>query len=151
MLRRQKHVLSQSTTPFACTLFGRHMQRLFGGSLLRRWPDYSSNICPPSLCRQNPSTVEVPKGPSRTKNSTESKFATGRRNRYGDRKTLRRALRSAWFYSHEDVNGEKLTVKKWWILGAVFFSRFTQSFSRFIRDINGEKTKHLVIDDLFHG
>ena len=38
----------------------------------------------------------------------------------------------------EDVNGEKLTVKKWWILGADF-SRFTQSFSRFIRDINGEK------------
>ena len=37
----------------------------------------------------------------------------------------------------EDVNGEKLTVKKWWILGAE-------------RDINGE-TKHLVIDDLFHG
>ena len=28
------------------------------------------------------------------------------------------------------------------------FSRFTQSFSLFIRDINGEK-KHLVIDDLF--
>ena len=39
----------------------------------------------------------------------------------------------------EDVNGEKLTMKKWWIFGADF-SRFTQSFSRFIRDINGEKT-----------
>ena len=39
---------------------------------------------------------------------------------------------------HEDVNCEKLTVKKWWIFGADF-SRFTQSFSRFIRDINGEK------------
>ena len=38
----------------------------------------------------------------------------------------------------EDVDGEKLTVKKWWIFGADF-SRFTQSFSRFIRDINGEK------------
>ena len=38
----------------------------------------------------------------------------------------------------EDVNGEKLTMKKWWIFGADF-SRFTQSFSRFIRDINGEK------------
>ena len=37
----------------------------------------------------------------------------------------------------EDGNGEKLTVKKWWILGADF-SRFTQSFSRFVRDINGE-------------
>ena len=50
--------------------------------------------------------------------------------------------------NQEDVNGEKLTVKKWWIFGADF-SRFTQSFSRFIRDINGEKKKHLVIDDLF--
>ena len=40
--------------------------------------------------------------------------------------------------THEDVNGEKLTVKKRWIFGADF-SRFTQSFSRFIRDINGEK------------
>ena len=49
----------------------------------------------------------------------------------------------------EDVNGEKLTVKEWWIFGADF-SRFTQSFSRFIKDINREK-KHLVIDDLFHG
>ena len=39
---------------------------------------------------------------------------------------------------HEDVNGEKLTVKKWWNFGADF-SRFTQSFSRLIRDINGEK------------
>ena len=52
-------------------------------------------------------------------------------------------------FCHEDVNGEKLTVKERWIFGADF-SRFTQSFSRFIRDINGEK-KHLLIDDLFHG
>ena len=48
----------------------------------------------------------------------------------------------------EDVNSEKLTVKNG-IFGADF-SRFTQSFSRFIGDINGEK-KHLVTDDLFHG
>ena len=40
----------------------------------------------------------------------------------------------------EDVNGEKLTVKKWWIFGADF-SRFTQSFSRLLRDINGDKKK----------
>ena len=40
--------------------------------------------------------------------------------------------------NQEDVNGVKLTVKKWRIFGADF-SRFTQSFSRFIRDINGEK------------
>ena len=38
----------------------------------------------------------------------------------------------------EDVNGEKLTVKKWWIFGADF-SRFGADFFRFIRDINGEK------------
>ena len=50
---------------------------------------------------------------------------------------------------HEDVNGEKLTVKNGGFLVPIF-ARFTQSFSRFIRDINGEK-KHLVIDDLFHG
>ena len=47
----------------------------------------------------------------------------------------------------EDVNGEKLTVKKWWIFGADF-SWFTQSFSRFMRDINCEKN-NLVIDDFF--
>ena len=51
--------------------------------------------------------------------------------------------------TQEDRNGEKLTVNKWWIFGADF-SRFTRSFSRFVRDINGEK-KHLVADDLFHG
>ena len=45
---------------------------------------------------------------------------------------------------HEDANGEKLTVKKWWIFGADF-SRFTQSFSRFIRDINGEKNISLLM------
>ena len=43
----------------------------------------------------------------------------------------------------EDVNGEKLTVKMWWIFGADF-SRFMQSFSRFIRDINGEKQISLL-------
>ena len=36
------------------------------------------------------------------------------------------------------VNGEKLTVKKWWIFGADFFTVYTD-FSRFVRDINGEK------------
>ena len=46
--------------------------------------------------------------------------------------------------SHEDVNGEKLTVKRWWIFGADF-SRFTQSFSWFIRDINGEKNISLLM------
>ena len=38
-------------------------------------------------------------------------------------------------------------MKKWWIFGADF-SRFTQSFSRLIRDINGERKK-LVIDMSF--
>ena len=56
----------------------------------------------------------------------------------------------------EDVNGEKLTVKKWWIFGADFFTfccRFFTvyaDFSRFVRDINGEK-RIILIDDLFHG
>ena len=60
--------------------------------------------------------------------------------------------------NQEDVNGEKLTVKTWWIFGADFLSRFGADFftvyadfSRFIRDINGENKKHLVIDELFHG
>ena len=44
----------------------------------------------------------------------------------------------------EDVNGEKLTVKKWWISGADF-SRFMQSFSRSIRDINSEKNISLLM------
>ena len=52
--------------------------------------------------------------------------------------------------SQEDVNSEKLTVKKWWILGADFFTVYTE-FSRLKRDIHGEQKKHLVIDDLFHG
>ena len=34
--------------------------------------------------------------------------------------------------------------------GADFFTVYAD-FSLFIRDINGEKKKHLVIDDLFHG
>ena len=50
--------------------------------------------------------------------------------------------------SQEDVNGEKLTVKmkKWWIFGADFFTVWCPffhtvcaDFSRFVRDINGEK------------
>ena len=42
------------------------------------------------------------------------------------------------FVCQEDVNGEKLTVKNGGFLVPIF-SRFTQSFSRFIRDINGEQ------------
>ena len=34
--------------------------------------------------------------------------------------------------------------------GADFFTVYAD-FSRFVRDINGEKIKHLVIDELFHG
>ena len=56
---------------------------------------------------------------------------------------------------HEDGNGEKLTVKKmvdFWCrffhgLVPIFFTVYAD-FSRFIRDINGEK-KNLVIDDRF--
>ena len=60
-------------------------------------------------------------------------------------------------FQEEDVNGEKLTVKKmvdFWCRffhGLVpIFSRFDADFSRFVRDINGKK-KLLVIDELFHG
>ena len=57
----------------------------------------------------------------------------------------------------EDGNGEKLTVKKWWLFGCRFFHGFGADFftvyadfSRFVRDLNGEKN-HLVMDELFHG
>ena len=53
--------------------------------------------------------------------------------------------------THEDVNGEKLTVKKYGGFLVPIFHGLRRSFSRFIRDKNGEKKKHLVIDDLFHG
>ena len=48
------------------------------------------------------------------------------------------------FVGPEDVNGEKLTVKKWWIFNADFFMVWCRfftvyaDFSRFVRDINGE-------------
>ena len=48
-------------------------------------------------------------------------------------------------FFQDDVNGEKLTVKKWWIFGADFswfgadFFTVYADFSRFVRDINGEK------------
>ena len=54
------------------------------------------------------------------------------------RNSLLKSLPANFLISQEDENGEKLTMKKWWICGADF-SRFTQSFLRFIRDINGEK------------
>ena len=49
-------------------------------------------------------------------------------------------------FFQEDVNSEKLTVKKWWILVPIFYGFFGADFFtvyadfwRFIRDINGEK------------
>ena len=41
---------------------------------------------------------QMPKGPFRTKNGTESKFTTAREKRYGNSKTLRRVLRSAFSF-----------------------------------------------------
>ena len=41
--------------------------------------------------------ASLPKGPFRTKNSTESKFTTASKKRYGNSKTLQRVLRSACF------------------------------------------------------
>ena len=46
-----------------------------------------SQPCPPG--------VALPKRPFRTKKSTESKFTTARKKRYGNNKTLQRVLRSA--------------------------------------------------------
>ena len=67
------------------------------------------------------------------------------------RKRLKRTNgdKTGHFGTQEDANGEKLTVKKWWIFGADFFhtqsfSRFARSFSRFIRDINGEKKTKMI-------
>ena len=37
----------------------------------------------------------------------------------------------------EDVNGEKLTVKKWWIFGADFFHGLVPIFSRFTPTFHG--------------
>ena len=49
-------------------------------------------------------------------------------------------------FMQEDGNGEKLTVKKWWLFGCRFFHGLVPifftvyaDFSRFVRDINGEK------------
>ena len=39
-----------------------------------------------------------------------------------------RAVRGLLF-NHEDVNGEKLTVKKWWIFGADFFTVYAEFFT----------------------
>ena len=40
-------------------------------------------------------TCQLPKGPNRTKNSTESKFTTAKEKRYGNSKTIRIVLRGA--------------------------------------------------------
>ena len=41
------------------------------------------------------------------------------------------------FGCQEDVNGEKLTVKKWWIFGADFFHGVVPIFSRFTPIFHG--------------
>ena len=58
------------------------------------------------------------------------------------------------FFFQEDVNGEKLTVKRWWIFGADFFTVWCRfftiyaDFSRFIRDTNGGK-KNISLSMIF--
>ena len=45
-------------------------------------------------------------------------------------------------FSQEDVNGEKLTVKNWWIFGADFFAvwcRFFHGLRRFFTVCKGHK------------
>ena len=49
--------------------------------------------------------------------------------------------------NQEDVNGEKLTVKKW-ICGADFFTVYAE-FSRFVRDVNGEKKPSRYLMNFF--
>ena len=44
---------------------------------------------------------------------------------------------SPWKLNQEDVNGEKLTVKKWWIFGADFFTVWCRFFSRFTPIFHG--------------
>ena len=39
--------------------------------------------------------------------------------------------------NQEDVNGEKLMVKKWWIFGADFFTVLVPIFSRFTPIFHG--------------
>ena len=80
----------------------RELLREYPGTLreLREWPFHSESVFPeigvvPRL--SSFSNLWVAKGPCRTKNSTASKLATGRKNRYGNSKTLRRVLRSACF------------------------------------------------------
>ena len=56
-------------------------------------------------CHMSSRRVGVPKGPFRTKNSTESKFTTAKKERYGNSKTLRRVLRSACFSTKKRKEG----------------------------------------------
>ena len=71
-------------------------------------------------------SVGLPKGPSRTKNTTESEFRYGEEIRYRGSKTLRRGLVNEGF-SRQKVMKTVRTVKKdgcrksLWIWGAVVF------------------------------
>ena len=56
-------------------------------------------------------------------------------------------------YDHEnpeDVNGEKLTVKKWWIFGADFFAVYAELFTVSKGHINGEKIMEIPPGLLHH-
>ena len=45
----------------------------------------------------------------------------------------------------EDINGEKLTMRKWWIFGADLFHGLRRVFHGFIRDVNGAKTSRYLM------
>ena len=49
------------------------------------------------------------------------------RGHYGSWLPQDLVMRSKWIF-HEDGNGEKLTVKKWWIFGADFFTVWCRVF-----------------------
>ena len=83
---------------------------------------------------------------------TKKKSPENRKNKVNLRPPLCHSL------NQEDVNGEKPNGEKMVDFWCQFFSRSSANFftvyadfSRFVRDINGEKKKHLLIDDLFHG
>ena len=57
----------------------------------------------------------IPKGPSRTKSTTESEFRYGEKIRYGRSKTLWRGLRSACFSrKRSQENGADTEKLRWW-------------------------------------
>ena len=101
--KRRPEKIHQKSPPFLNAKFpGKYGKKKIPKCFWRGGKVTSKAQSPPSQCLlQNPFGAPSPKGPFRTKNSTESKFATARKKRYGNSKTLRRLLRSACFSRKE--------------------------------------------------